>query len=75
MHQAYLSATYKEQAGEGLLEFINKVRVENAKELLQTTDNNMPTIAGSVGYINVRTFLRVFKKYVGITPTQFKKMD
>lgn len=73
---AYVSRYFKEQTGEGLLDYINRVRVNHAKELLKREDNlNIGEIAVKVGFINSATLIRVFKKYQGITPGQYKKYD
>ena len=69
-----LFSIFKSKTGEGLLYTINKIRIEAAKELL--AENNLGTTetAKAVGYTNVGTFLRVFKKFVGTTPGQYKEI-
>lgn len=71
----YLSSLYKKQSEDGLQNYISKVRIEKAVELLKTTDENILTIAESVGYSNIRTFSRVFKKFTGTTPSQYKEIN
>jgi|GEM_PF-3372371 len=68
----YLSSFFKEQTGENFVNFLHKVRVEEACRLLKKnmTINN---IAKSVGYTNVNTFIRVFKNIYNITPNEYKK--
>jgi len=73
LHPAYLSRVYKERAGEGILERINMVRVEKAKELLLEADKSINDISSSVGYINAKSFARIFKKYFGVTPMQYRE--
>lgn len=74
MAPSYLSKLFKAQAGQSLLDYINMVRIEKAKELLCTqTEANMDQIAAEVGYSGRITFSRLFKKYVGVTPGVYKE--
>ena len=75
IHQSYLSKIFKEQIGEGLLDYIHKIRISEAKKLLLNTDLNMEAIAFKTGYSNIRTFMRTFKKYEGITPGTYKEKN
>ncbi len=71
---SYLSKLFKEQSGQSLLDYINMVRIEKAKELLcANPDDNMDQIAAAVGYSGRITFSRLFKKYVGCTPGVYKE--
>ncbi|MFE5323234.1 helix-turn-helix domain-containing protein [Paenibacillus sp. NPDC056579] len=74
MKPTYLSKLYKDHTGEGLLEFINRTRIDHAKHLIDQTDKNIGDIAGCVGYNDVTVFIRTFKKYEGITPGKYKEM-
>lgn len=68
----YISKIFKEETGEGILEYLNGTRVEKAKELLKNGSFNQNQIAEKVGFTNVRTFQRVFKKREGVTPGKIK---
>jgi len=68
----YVSRIFKEQMGEGILDFINKTRLEKAKQLLKEGECNISTIAEKVGYTQSRALIRLFKKYEGVTPGKFK---
>jgi len=70
----YLSKLMRSYTGDGFLNIINAARLRKAKELLKTTDKNVQEIAERVGYYDSNTFIRVFKKYEGITPGQFRKL-
>jgi AraC-like DNA-binding protein len=74
---SYLSKQFKTQTGEALLEFINKTRLEHAKRLLAEPSQalSVSEIARKVGYADINTFNRIFKKYEGITPSKFKEMS
>ncbi|NQX60117.1 helix-turn-helix domain-containing protein [Paenibacillus qinlingensis] len=71
---SYLSKLYKEQTGEGLLDYINRVRIEQAKALLGFTDQAIVEIGKQVGFNEAATFIRVFKKFEGITPGKFREL-
>lgn len=54
-------------------EYINKIRMEKAMELLRRTELSMTEIAERTGFSSSRYFSTTFKKYTGITPTQYKE--
>jgi YesN/AraC family two-component response regulator len=68
MNPVYLSRFFKEQMGESMLDYINKLRLEKAKQLLRDRRDNIGDIALKSGFYNHGTFIRIFKKYEGITP-------
>ncbi|MFF2093054.1 helix-turn-helix domain-containing protein [Paenibacillus sp. NPDC058174] len=70
----YLSRLFKEQTGSGLLDTLNLLRLEQAKQLLRDSDNSIKSIAGQVGFHDINTFIRIFKKYESMTPGQYQKM-
>ena len=72
IHFSTLSSTYKRQSGCGLLERINIFRTEKAKEFLIHTNDTVGDISLKTGYENINTFIRIFKKYTGITPGRFR---
>ncbi len=69
---AYLSKLFKEQTGMLLLDFINTLRIEKAKDLMKSRKFNIGSIASEVGFYNSNTFIRIFKKYEGVTPGKYK---
>lgn len=68
-----LSREFQKNTGQGFLELLHGMRVEAAKYEIQHTDTPLKEIAVSVGYSNVLTMTRAFKKYVGCTPGEFRK--
>jgi two-component system response regulator YesN len=54
---------------------LNSVRIENAKKLLKDDCYSIYQVSGMVGYANVQTFIRIFKKIEGITPGEYRKMN
>lgn len=75
MNLSYISKQFKKQNGDGLYDYINKIRVENAKHLLKENNNSICNIAKHVGYYSENSFIRVFKKYEGVTPGKFKEIN
>lgn len=73
MNANYMSGVFKQQKGKSILEYIAKVRIEKTKEIMQKQDISNEELCGMVGYTNVRTFSRIFTKYVGISPGKYKE--
>ena len=69
----YLSSFFKEHTGKNVLDHINELRVTMVKNLLIETSLNLTDIAENVGYTNSAVLIRSFKKYVGVTPGQYRK--
>lgn len=68
----YISRVFKNLTGEGLLSYINQVRINHAKELLRTTNINVDEIALMVGFSNSRSFRRNFQNLTGITASDYR---
>ena len=74
-HPSYVSKLFKEETGMGLLDFINQIRIEAAKDILKGSEKKkLEDVATAVGYSNVRTFMRIFKSYEGVTPGQYMNL-
>lgn len=68
----YLSKIYKEKAGTGFLEKLNKVRMEKSCELLLKSEYKTYEVAYFVGYDNPKNFARAFKSYYHVSPRDYK---
>ncbi len=68
----YLSALFKEETGENLLQYINRLRIEHAKSLLEKTSMTASEISYATGYHSPSYFNRVFRKYTRQTPGDFR---
>ena len=71
MSPSNLSAIYKRETGKSLLKVINEVRIENAVEYLRKGYSVVET-AEKVGITESSSFIRLFKKHLGVTPGQMK---
>ena len=70
---SHLSRLFSEITGHTFKEFVIKFRMEKAKELLHVTHLNVTDVAYEVGYNDPNYFTAVFKRTIGITPSQYKK--
>ncbi|TCL61995.1 two-component system response regulator YesN [Hydrogenispora ethanolica] len=73
VNPSYCSYIFKEKTGENLSDYINQVRIENAKIILKTTLFNITKVSKAVGYNNASYFFRIFKNYTGLTPWEYKR--
>lgn len=68
----YLSKQFHIKKGMNLREYINNIRIEEAKRLLLTTNLSISEVAGMVGYDNISYFSTVFRKRTGISPVDWR---
>ncbi len=69
----YLSKLFKNSMNMNLREYINQLRVEEAKRLLLSTSMSVSEIASYVGYFNISYFSTVFHKIVGVSPFDWRR--
>ena len=69
---SYFSSLFRRSSGFAFKEYLNMVRVEEAKRLLANTDYAIIDIAVAVGFDDQSYFSKVFKKYTGQTPRRFR---
>jgi two-component system response regulator YesN len=70
----YLSRIFKDSTTEGLLDYIHKRRIDTSIVLIKSTDATVQEVANQIGYDNIHSFIRIFKKFHGLTPGEFKKL-
>lgn len=69
----YLSSLFKKEAGIGFNDYLNSIRIEKAKELIETGRSRVKAIYNLVGFNNYSYFFKVFKEITGITPIEYSK--
>jgi two-component system response regulator YesN len=70
----YFSTLFKQKTGKSFNEYVNQLRVEAAKRLLEETPFNINEIAEKVGYSEYKYFVDVFKKMTGYTPSHYRNL-
>lgn len=71
MNLSYVGRTFKKYMGYNLIDYIHMQRLKECKRLLEE-GKSVKDAAEAVGYLDSKTLIRIFKKYEGITPGQFK---
>ncbi|SCJ38794.1 Chemotaxis protein CheY [uncultured Clostridium sp.] len=71
---SYLSSYFSNHCKEGFSEYLNKIRVEKACELLKGNKYYVSEISSMVGYSDHSYFCRVFKKSKGYTPSKYRRL-
>ncbi|MFQ3545459.1 response regulator [Halobacillus rhizosphaerae] len=70
----YFSSLFKQKTGKKFNEYVNELRVNKAKSLLEETPFKVIEIAEQVGYQEYKYFVKVFKRYTGMTPTKYRRL-
>jgi signal transduction histidine kinase/DNA-binding LacI/PurR family transcriptional regulator/AraC-like DNA-binding protein len=71
--KSYLSRIFKKDTGISLWDYLNRFRVQRAKELLLLTDASITEVAARVGYEDVGYFSRVFHEIAGCSPRAYRQ--
>jgi two-component system, response regulator YesN len=71
----YLSSYFKEKTGGNFTDYLHEVRIRKTKEILLQSNKKIQDIATQVGYLNMNSFNRMFKKYTGQTPSDFRNTN
>lgn len=71
-NEDYLTRLFKKHLGVSTLKYINGMRVAKAKELLTQTEESIKEIAYCCGFSDEKYFMKLFKDYENLTPTEFR---
>lgn len=74
LSDSYITRFFKDQAGYSLKQYIDMLRMEEAKKLLKDTDLLLKEIIDKVGYVDETNFIRKFKKKEGMTPIMYRNV-
>ncbi len=69
-----LKRRFKSATGIAPIDYLQNLRIEHAKHLLETTSLPVEEISAEAGYSNVSFFRRLFKRLVGVTPLNYRRM-
>ncbi|CAI6086788.1 helix-turn-helix domain-containing protein [Cohnella sp. JJ-181] len=75
MSSGYLSSYFKNKTGMNIVDYINETRIKKAAGLLDDDTLKIREAAEQVGYKNITSFNRMFKKYMGLTPSEYRKRN
>ena len=73
LSQSYFSTVFKKETGENYVAYVRSIRMKEAAELLNRTEDKTYVIAQKVGYTDPYYFSSVFKKTYGVSPSRFRK--
>ncbi|WP_242403673.1 AraC family transcriptional regulator [Paenibacillus pini] len=72
LHPTHLSKIYKIETGEGISEYVSRLRMERACHKLKTTSKKVYEISMDIGYMDPAYFIKVFKRQFGVTPQEYR---
>ncbi|CAM3339393.1 response regulator [Paenibacillus lupini] len=73
MDASYVSDLFKKKTGTTLIHYIQNRRIQAAKMLLTETERTVSDIGHSVGFENDNYFIKIFKRWCGVTPNEYRK--
>lgn len=73
LNRTYFSQLFHKEAGIPFGDYLETIRIQNARRLLRDMDLSMSDIAVSVGFSNQNYFTKVFKKQTGLVPSQYRR--
>lgn len=74
LSRTYLAAKFKKESGSTLTDFILRKKVDEGMRLLRYTDKTTTSIAAYLGFSSPSHFTKVFQKYTGKTPSEYRKL-
>lgn len=72
---SYLSMLFKKETGESFVDYLTRVRMDAAKQIIRQNDLKSYEVALKVGYSDAHYFGVAFKKYTGMSPSEYKKLE
>ena len=72
LNAAYFSSCFKKMTGQSFVNYITELRIRRAKELLRDEHKKIGQISEMLGFNDTRYFAKIFKKYVGVTPSEYR---
>ena len=71
--ESHFSRTFSRDAGESFTSYVNRVKINQSKLLLRTTNKTVSQIAAEFGYADPSNYISIFKKFEGITPQVYRQ--
>lgn len=73
MNYSLFSQSFKQYTGSNFVDYLKKLRINEAKRLLEETDLRINEVSYKVGYNNEKHFMKIFKNTTGVSPSQYRK--
>ncbi len=73
LNAKYFSKFFHDKTGVRFSEWVQSVRIEKATEMMRQSNHSITSVAFEVGFRDLRTFERVFKKRMGMTPREYRE--
>ncbi len=74
LSSAYFSNLFKKTTGQNFIDFVTNYRLSIAKHLLESSDMTIGEITNAIGYDDQRYFSKLFRKEIGLTPSEYRKL-
>ena len=75
LSSSWLSTKFKEEVGIGFIEYLNKVRVNEAKRLIDEGEYMIYEVSEKTGFASSQYFSKIFKQITGLTPNEYKRLS
>lgn len=73
VNASYLSSAFKKESGETLTDYVNRKRMESAAYILAHSDKQIQAVAAECGFLDSNYFIKIFKRFYGMTPTEYRE--
>lgn len=74
LNPSYFGRLFKRETGYTFTDYLNRVRIRTAVEMLSNTHLSVQKVSSKVGFSSVHYFCKIFRRYMGMTPTQFRQL-
>ncbi|OPA76982.1 DNA-binding response regulator [Paenibacillus selenitireducens] len=71
LNSSYFSRLFKRETNQNFIEYVNMVKLQKAKQLLQQSNKTVEDISDYLGYANKSYFIKLFKREIGMTPSEY----
>ncbi|MMZ68102.1 HTH-type transcriptional regulator YesS [compost metagenome] len=72
MNPSHFSRIYKSETGETFIEYVTRIKMEQAKEAFEQSDITTQQVAQSLGYDNTSYFIKLFRTHTGYSPKEYR---